>query len=89
MDSKHLPYVHVFLFRCKHCNEPIALSVKSIQANLEKTSSGTFDVECKCGWSQTLFGVQAVTHWVATWGISQEDGQPRPRQGESDISQQA
>ena len=36
MDAKHLPYVHLLLYRCNRCFGPIALSIMRHEANLEK-----------------------------------------------------
>lgn len=74
MGGEHSPYVHLLLFRCKRCNQPLAIPVRSEAGNLEKIDSDAFDVKCNCGWFQQLVGVEAARHWVATWETAQDLG---------------
>jgi len=67
MNEKDLPYVHVLVFQCKHCNGPLLVPVVTEASNLEKVDGDTFDVECQCGWWKRLLGVEAARHWVAPW----------------------
>jgi hypothetical protein len=64
-------YTHLLLFRCKRCTEPLAISVMTEEANLERVDGETFDVECNCGWFGNLLGVEAVRHWVTQWEFAQ------------------
>jgi hypothetical protein len=90
MEQKHLRYVHVLLFRCKQCSEPLTIPVKSTVATLEEIDAENFDLECKCGWSQKLFGLEATRHWSVRWGGPQDTEQLRsPHRGENDASQEA
>lgn len=68
MDAK---YTHLLLFRCKRCKEPVAISVVSEEANLERIDGETLDVECNCGWFRNSLGVEAVRHWVTPWEFEQ------------------
>lgn len=68
MDEK---YVHVLLFRCKRCKEPLVKSVPSEERNLERIDGDTFDVACNCGWFGNSVGVEAVRHWVSPWEFLQ------------------
>ena len=67
MHGKDLPYVHVLVFRCKHCHRPLLVPVMSEANNLEKVDGDTFEVGCQCGWWKELLGVEAARHWVAPW----------------------
>jgi hypothetical protein len=72
MDGKNLAYVHLLLFRCKRCKEPLVISVMSEEGNLERIDGETFDVECNCGWFvNSSLGVEAVRHWVAPCEFAQ------------------
>jgi len=64
MDAK---YIHLLLFRCSRCNEPLAISVTSEEANLERIDGEAFDVECNCGWFRNSLGAEAVSHLVTPW----------------------
>jgi hypothetical protein len=68
MDAK---YIHLLLFRCTRCNEPLSISVTSEEANLERIDGETFNVECNCGWFRNSLGVEAVSHLVAPWEFTQ------------------
>ena len=63
MDENNLAYVHLLLFRCKRCQEPVAISVMSEELNLERIDGETFDIECNRGWFRnSSSGVEAVKH---------------------------
>lgn len=70
MASNNLGYVHLLLFRCKQCNEPVAVPVMRQARNLEEIDGDTYDLKCRCGYSDSLLGVEALAHWVVPW----EDG---------------
>ena len=64
MDTQRMPYVHLLLFLCRRCEEPLVISVVSEAANLEKVDCDSYHVKCQCGWSNNLLGVEAARHWV-------------------------
>jgi hypothetical protein len=77
---RHAPaYGHLLLYQCQQCDEPIAISVKSDEANLEGVDGSLFDVQCKCGSLKKSFGAQAKSHWVSLWENSPNIDPPRPR----------
>jgi hypothetical protein len=83
MNMKHVPYVHLLLFRCKRCDKPLAIPVVCEEGNLEKIDGDIYEVKCNCGWLENLLGVEASRHWVAPWEIAQNpqllrSGNPRP-----------
>jgi hypothetical protein len=71
MDGKLQPYLHSLLFRCEQCKEPIPISAMSAERNLEKIDGDSFDVQCKCGRSKQLLGLEAVRHYVIPWEDAQ------------------
>ena len=67
MASNEFGYAHLLLFRCNQCNEPVAVPVMGQARNLEEIDGDTYDVKCRCGWSESLLGVEALAHWVVAW----------------------
>jgi hypothetical protein len=67
MASNNFGYAHLLLFRCKQCNEPVAVPVMGQARNLEEIDGDTYAVKCRCGWSESLLGVEALAHWVVAW----------------------
>ncbi len=70
MHKRVVPYVHLLLYQCQECAEPVALAVKSDEANLERIDGDFNEVQCKCGWFKKLLGVEAKSHMVTVWGNS-------------------
>ena len=70
--SMYMPYAHLLQFRCRRCEQPIVLSVRSEAANLETVDGDSFRLECQCGWSETLLGVEAARHLVTLWHDEQQ-----------------
>jgi hypothetical protein len=68
MASNNFGYAHLLLFRCKQCNGPVGVPVMGQARNLEEIDSETYIVECRCGWSESLLGAEALAHWVLAWG---------------------
>jgi hypothetical protein len=60
----NMPYVHLLQFRCRGCDQPIVIFIGGEAANLEKVDSDPYRLECDCGWSETLIGVEAARHLV-------------------------
>jgi hypothetical protein len=71
MNVKHLAFEHLLLYRCSRCKKALPISVMSEEGNLEGIDGNAFEVECSCGCSKHLLGVEAVRHWVIPW----DDGQ--------------
>jgi hypothetical protein len=78
MGEKRLPYVHLLLFRCERCNEPLVIFMRSEAANLEEIDGNSYVVECHCGWSKSMLGVEAIRHWVTPWEDRQSVFGPVP-----------
>ena len=68
----YTPYAHLLQFRCRRCEQPIVISVRSEAANLEKVDGDSYRLECQCGWSEKLLGVEAARHWVTPWHDEQK-----------------
>ena len=67
MSASYLPYVHIFLFRCKSCKRPLPVAVTTEARNHEKIDGDFFEIQCGCGWKKQCLGVEAVKHWVTDW----------------------
>jgi hypothetical protein len=60
-------YAHVLLFACPKCMRPLATACSSKARNLEIADGHFFAPHCRCGWSGSVLGVEAVKHWVESW----------------------
>ena len=68
MAGKLPTYVHLLLFKCAVCKDPLVIPVMSDEYNLEGIDGGNYDLSCDCGWVENLVGLEAVRHYVAPWG---------------------
>jgi hypothetical protein len=64
-------FVHVLLLQCPACEDAIAVTDATPEANLEEIDARTFDSRCPCGWTGQVVGIQARRHWVEPWSESQ------------------
>jgi predicted RNA-binding Zn-ribbon protein involved in translation (DUF1610 family) len=60
-------YVHVLLFQCPRCGEPVASARVTASRNIEEVDGDTASYSCKCGHSGALLGLHARQHWVEEW----------------------
>jgi hypothetical protein len=60
-------FLHLLLFQCRKCGEPLATPVKSGDRGIEWLDGAAFDLRCECGWSERLLGILALRHWVTEW----------------------
>jgi hypothetical protein len=67
MSSDLEPFVHILLFQCRKCGEPVVATAKSGDRNLEWLDGDSFELRCECGWTDRLLGILALKHWVAAW----------------------
>jgi hypothetical protein len=67
MSLSNFSYVYFLLFQCNQCNEPVAVAAKKQVLNLEEIDGATYVVKCRCGWSESLVGVEALAYWVGPW----------------------
>jgi len=61
------PFVHVLLFQCPTCGNPISSAIATNERNLEETDARPFNLACPCGWTGNQLGVLAKGHWVNIW----------------------
>jgi hypothetical protein len=61
------PFVHVFLFQCPSCSNPMSSAVAATERNPEETDARAFALQCNCGWDGTQLGLSAKRHWVENW----------------------
>ncbi len=67
MEGSAGKFLHVFVFQCGRCGDPIAIPLRNDGANLESVGSTEFSICCRCGWSEWLEGLSARNHWVEPW----------------------
>jgi len=60
-------FVHVLLFRCPNCGEPVLAAHSSKNMDREHIAICKFEKTCNCRWSGNLNGLTAVQHWVEPW----------------------
>jgi DNA-directed RNA polymerase subunit RPC12/RpoP len=61
-------FVHVLLFKCPRCSEPVGVIEPNHQGNVEKIDQLHHSAQCPyCRWTGSLLGADAVRHWVADW----------------------
>jgi hypothetical protein len=61
------PFVHVLLFQCLVCANPMSSAIATSERNPEETDARSFVLRCDCGWSGTQMGLLAKRHWVEPW----------------------
>ncbi len=67
MNRNGEPFVHVLLFQCTSCGNPISSAIATIERNPEETDARSFSLQCNCGWAGSQMGLLARRHWVETW----------------------
>jgi hypothetical protein len=60
-------FLHLFVFQCRRCGDPISIPLHSGCASVESLGAITFSLCCRCGWSQSVEGRSARKHWVEPW----------------------
>jgi predicted RNA-binding Zn-ribbon protein involved in translation (DUF1610 family) len=66
-DQANVQYVHVLLFECPQCGEPVVFARLTASRNLEEVDADTASYSCKCGHVGVLLGLRARQHWVEEW----------------------
>jgi hypothetical protein len=67
MEGNTGRFLHLFVFQCRRCGEPIAVPLRNDGDSLESVRSRAFSISCRCGWSEWLAGMDARNHWVEPW----------------------
>lgn len=66
-------YVHMLLFACPNCGQPIAFAAVSDEQNFESTDARKYRVQCRnCLKDDEFVGVMAKRHWVDGWPTNQK-----------------
>jgi hypothetical protein len=67
MSRSAEPFVHILLFQCPTCSNPMSSAIATIERNPEETDARSFDLRCECGWIGAQMGLMAKRHWVEVW----------------------
>jgi hypothetical protein len=59
--------VHVLLFGCEKCNQPLAIPIIHADRNLEAVDANSYDLRCSCGWAGKRLGAEARRRWSVQW----------------------
>ena len=65
--SRPPSFVHLLLFQCPRCGQPIPLAVTSDTRSLETVDARSAITKCECGWIRNMVGASAKRHWVEPW----------------------
>ena len=68
MNISQEQFVHILLFQCPGCRNPVSSTVTTSERNPEETDARSFVLNCSCGWMGTQMGLNARRHWVEIWG---------------------
>jgi hypothetical protein len=58
------PFVHLMLFQCPRCGDPISTTLATPDHGLEEIDLSEIKLTCHCRWTGKLFGVNAKSHIV-------------------------
>ena|SRR5215813_10402005 len=62
--------LHLLLFRCPKCGDPIVTCRENEYLSLEIVDDMQFTLKCMCSWSGQRRGMSAMRHWVEKWAIA-------------------
>jgi hypothetical protein len=65
MDEKH--FVHMLLFQCPQCGEPIAAAKSTLHRSLENVDASEMELTCNCLWTGKILGMEAKRHIILNW----------------------
>jgi hypothetical protein len=60
-------FLHVLLFQCPQCDEPIATVKSTMHRSLEKIDASEMELTCNCLWTGKILGMEAKRHIVLNW----------------------
>jgi len=60
-------FVHVLLFGCQECSQPLTIAIVNKEQNTEGIDVGSYTVRCSCGSTGNQIGARAKRHWVSAW----------------------
>jgi len=64
------PFLHLLLFRCPQCGDPIGTCRENEYLSLEIVDEMLFALKCMCSWSGHRRGISAMRHWVEKWAVA-------------------
>lgn len=67
MDRHEAAFVHVLLFECPQCGNPLSAHRVVRDGNLEQVDGASFELTCECDWKGARPGIRARKHWVENW----------------------
>ena len=67
MAHPEMAFVHVLLFECPECGNPLSAHKMAQDGNLEQVDGSSFDLKCACSWKGARPGIRARKHWVEAW----------------------
>jgi hypothetical protein len=70
VEGQGAEYLHVLVFACPQCSEPLTVAQLNVLRSLEGIDAEVFNLNCDCGWNGELRGFQARLHWVGNWDLS-------------------
>lgn len=76
METKGTTFLHLLIFQCPQCGNPMSAWTLSAMRNLEEVDGSTFALQCGCGWTENWLGAKAKRHWVEPWPDSREESKP-------------
>jgi hypothetical protein len=67
MNSTPERFVHILLFQCPTCSNPLSSAITTSERNPEETDARSYVLRCDCGWLGTQMGLLAKRHWIELW----------------------
>ena len=65
--ADQLSFVHLLLFRCAECDEPLLVTATSDSEHPGQAEDAAYDVRCACGWLKRFLGLEAMRHYAVPW----------------------
>ena len=63
-------FAHLLIFACPQCGQPAVKAVMSDMSSLEYVDAMVIPIQCECGWSRQVFGMEAARHLVVPWSVN-------------------
>jgi hypothetical protein len=59
--------LHILVFACPECAEPVVITELTTATNLEPVDATMYKLNCNCSWQGERFGATAKRHIVEPW----------------------
>ena len=76
MEINRTKFLHLLVFRCPQCGNPMSAWTLSEMQSLETVDASAFDLKCECGWSENWLGLKARRHWAEPWFDRGQENKP-------------